>query len=342
MTAAAPAHVLVIAEAGVNHNGSLALALELVDAAAAQGADAVKFQSFRAELLAAPDAPRAGYQQETTGGTGGQLEMLRALELSADDHRRIAAHCRQRGIEFLSSPFDAASIELLATLDLKRLKVPSGELLDVPYLRRVAALGLPLIVSTGMATLAEVGAALDVLRAAGCPRERITVLHCSTEYPTPPADVNLRAMLTLRDAFGVAVGYSDHTEGITVAVAAAALGAVVIEKHLTLDRALPGPDHRASLEPGTFGEMVRAVRLVEAALGDGVKAPTAGELENIAAARKSIVAARTIAAGETLDADNLAVKRPGTGMTPLRWDDVVGLTASRAYRADEPIDEALS
>jgi N,N'-diacetyllegionaminate synthase len=341
MSASAPAHVFVIAEAGVNHNGSVEMALELVDAAAAQGADAVKFQSFRAAALAAPDAPRAAYQQETTGEAGGQLAMLRALELSPDGHRRIAAHCRQRGIEFLSSPFDAESVELLATLELKRLKVPSGELLDVPYLRRVAALGLPLIVSTGMATLSEVDAALGVLEAAGCPRARITVLHCSTEYPTPPADVNLRAMITLRDSLGVAVGYSDHTEGITVAVAAAALGATVVEKHLTLDRALPGPDHRASLEPGEFGDLVRAVRLVEAALGDGVKAPTAGELENIPAARKSIVAARAIAAGATLGADDLAVKRPGTGMTPLRWDDVLGLTASRDYRADELIDEPL-
>lgn len=337
----APAHVFVIAEAGVNHNGSIEMALELVDAAAATGADAVKFQSFRAELLAAPDAPRAAYQQEATGDAGGQLEMLRALELSTDDHRRIAAHCRRRGIEFLSSPFDAASVELLATLGLERLKVPSGELVDVPYLRRVAALGLPLIVSTGMATLSEVGAALGVLQAAGCPRERVTVLHCSTEYPTPPADVNLRAMITLRDALGVAVGYSDHTEGTTVAVAAAALGAVVIEKHLTLDRSLPGPDHRASLEPGAFGDMVRAVRVVESALGDGVKRPSAGELENMAAARKSIVAARAIAAGETLSADNLAVKRPGTGMTPLRWDDVVGLVASRDYKADDLIAESL-
>jgi N,N'-diacetyllegionaminate synthase len=338
----APAHVFVIAEAGVNHNGSIEMALELVDAAAATGADAVKFQSFRAELLAAPDAPRAAYQQEATGNAGGQLEMLRALELSADDHRRIAAHCRRRGIEFLSSPFDAASVELLATLGLERLKVPSGELVDVPYLRRVAALGLPLIVSTGMATLSEVGAALGVLQAAGCPRERVTVLHCSTEYPTPPADVNLRAMITLRDALGVAVGYSDHTEGTTVAVAATALGAVVIEKHLTLDRSLPGPDHRASLEPGAFGDMVRAVRVVESALGDGVKRPSAGELENMAAARKSIVAARAIAAGETLSADNLAVKRPGTGMTPLRWDDVVGLVASRDYKTDDLIAESLS
>ena len=336
-----PAHVFVIAEAGVNHNGSVAMALRLVDEAAAAGADAVKFQSFRAHLLAAPDAPRAAYQREATGSSGGQLEMLRALELSADEHRRIAAHCRERGIEFLSSPFDSESVELLATLGLRRLKVPSGELVDVPYLRRVAALGLPLIVSTGMATLAEVDAALTVLEQAGCPRARVTVLHCSTEYPTPPADVNLRAMVTMRDALGVAVGYSDHTEGITVAVAAAALGAGVIEKHLTLDRTLPGPDHRASLEPDAFAEMVRALRALEVALGDGVKRPTAAELENAAAARKSIVAARAIAAGETLTAGALAVKRPGTGLSPLRWDDVVGLTASRDYGPDDLIAEPL-
>ncbi len=337
----APEHVFVIAEAGVNHNGSVAMALRLVDEAAAAGADAVKFQSFRAHLLAAPDAPRAAYQREATGSSGGQLEMLRALELSADEHRRIAAHCRECGIEFLSSPFDRESVELLSTLGLRRLKVPSGELVDVPYLRRVAALGLPLIVSTGMATLAEVDAALTVLEQAGCPRARVTVLHCSTEYPTPPADVNLRAMVTMRDALGVAVGYSDHTEGITVAVAAAALGAGVIEKHLTLDRTLPGPDHRASLEPDAFAEMVRALRALEVALGDGVKRPTAAELENAAAARKSIVAARAIAAGETLTAGALAVKRPGTGLSPLRWDDIVGLTASRDYEPDDLIAEPL-
>jgi N-acetylneuraminate synthase len=336
-----PAHVFVIAEAGVNHNGSLAMALQLVEAAAAAGADAVKFQSFHAHLLAAAGAPRAVYQQEATGAAGDQLEMLRALELTADEQRQVAAHCRECGIEFLSSPFDADSIDLLATFGLQRLKVPSGELVDVPYLRRVAALGLPLIVSTGMATLSEVGAALAVLEVAGCPRDRVTVLHCSTEYPTPPADVNLRAMVTMRDAFGVAVGYSDHTEGHTVAVAAAALGAVVLEKHLTLDRTLPGPDHRASLEPGAFGAMVVALRAVELALGDGVKRPTAAELENATVARKSIVAARTIAAGETLTADNLTVKRPGSGMSPLRWDDVVGLSASRSYEPDDPIAEPL-
>ena len=336
-----PAHVFVIAEVGVNHNGSAEMALELVDAAAAAGADAVKFQSFHAHLLAAADAPQAAYQKVAGETSGGQLEMLRALELSADTHRRLAAHCRERGIEFLSSPFDTESIELLATLGLQRLKVPSGELLDVPYLRRVAALGLPLIVSTGMATLSEVSAALAVLEAAGCPRERVTVLHCSTEYPTPPADVNLRAMVTMREALGVAVGYSDHTEGIAVAVAAATLGAEIIEKHLTLDRSLPGPDHRASLEPGVFGELVLAVRAVELALGDGIKRPTAGELENTAAARKSIVAARRIVAGDTLTTDNLTVKRPGTGMSPLRWDDVLGLVASRGYEPDDAIEEPL-
>jgi len=335
------AHVFVIAEAGVNHNGSLSTALELVDAAAAAGADAVKFQSFRARSLATAAAPRAAYQRETTGSSAGQLAMLAALELSADDHRRLADHCRERGIEFLSAPFDAESVELLAMLGLRRLKVPSGQLLDLPFLRRVAALGLPLIVSTGMATLSEVGAALAALEAAGCPRTRVTVLHCSTEYPTPLADVNLTAMVTMRETFGVAVGYSDHTEGIVVAVAAAALGARVIEKHLTLDRGQQGPDHRASLEPGAFAELVQGVRAVGVALGDGVKRPTAAELDNAAAARTSIVAARVIAPGETLTADNLTTKRPGTGLSPLRWDDVVGRVASRAYAPDDPIVEPL-
>jgi len=333
--------VFLIAEAGVNHNGSLATALGLVDAAAAAGADAVKFQSFHARALATAAAPRAAYQRETTGSSAGQLAMLQALELSPDDHRRIAAHCGERGIEFLSAPFDAESVELLATLGLRRLKVPSGELLDVPFLRRVAALGLPLIVSTGMATLSEVGAALAALEAAGCPRARVTVLHCTTEYPTPPGDVNLRAMVTMRDTFGVAVGYSDHTEGTVVAVAAATLGASVIEKHLTLDRSQQGPDHRASLEPDAFAELVRGVRTVEAALGDGVKRPTAAELDNAAAARTSIVAARTIAAGEPFTTGNLTTKRPGTGLSPLRWDDLLGRPASRPYEADDPIDEPL-
>jgi N,N'-diacetyllegionaminate synthase len=331
-------HVFVIAEAGVNHNGSLERALELVDAAAAAGADAVKFQTFRADALAAGYADKAAYQTATTGA-GGQREMLRALELSAADHRALQARCRQLGVEFLSAPFDFESVALLGELGLQRVKIPSGELTDVPFLRRVAALGLPLILSTGMATLDEVRAALAVLTAAGCERERVTVLHCSTEYPTPPIEVNLRAMVTLRDELGVAVGYSDHTEGITVPIAAVALGATVIEKHLTLSRELPGPDHRSSLEPPEFAALVRALREVEAALGDGVKRPAPGERANMAAARKSIVAARAIASGHRLSEEDLAAKRPGTGISPLRWDEVVGLVATRAYAPDEQIDE---
>jgi N,N'-diacetyllegionaminate synthase len=334
--------VFVIAEAGVNHNGSLELAVELVGAAARSGADAVKFQTFRADLLASAAAPKAAYQRETTGARGGQLEMLRSLELSAADHHALVRHCAQCSIEFLSSPFDEPSVELLVELGLRRLKVPSGELTDVPLLRRVAALGLPLIVSTGMASLGEVDSALATLEAAGCPRARVTVLHCTTEYPTPPQDVNLRAMVTMRDALGVAVGYSDHTAGSAVPIAAAALGASVIEKHLTLDRELPGPDHRASLEPADFAAMVRAIREIDAALGDGVKQPTPGERENAVAARKSIVAAQAIAAGERLSAENLAAKRPGTGMSPLYWDDVVGRVASRAYAAGDLIREPLA
>jgi N,N'-diacetyllegionaminate synthase len=332
--------VFVIAEAGVNHNGSLERALELVDADAAAGADAVKFQTFRADALAAGYAVKAAYQAAATGA-GGQLEMLRALELSAADHRALQTRCEQRGVEFLSAPFDLESVALLGALGLRRLKIPSGELTNVPYLRRVAALGLPLILSTGMATLDEVRAALAVLAAAGCGRERVTVLHCSTEYPTPPNEVNLLAMVTLRDELGVAVGYSDHTEGIAVPIAAVALGATVIEKHLTLSRDLPGPDHKASLEPLEFAAMLRALREVEQALGDGVKRPAPGERENVAVARKSIVAARTIAAGRRFDEDDLTVKRPGTGISPLRWDDVVGLVATRDYAPDEQIDEVL-
>ncbi len=332
---------LLIAEAGVNHNGSLELALALVDAAAAADADAVKFQTFRADLLASPEAPKARYQEERTTRGESQLAMLRALELSDADHRAIRARCDERAIEFISSPFDLRSIDLLATLGIRRIKVPSGELTNVPYLRRIAALRIPVLLSTGMATLDEARAAVAVLEAAGCPRSRLTLLQCSTEYPTPPGDVNLRAMLTLRDQLAVAVGYSDHTEGISVPVAAVALGASVIEKHLTLDRTLPGPDHRASLEPEQFAAMARAIREVELALGDGVKRPTSAEAETAAAARKSIVAARAIAAGERLTEDALAVKRPGTGISPLHWDEVVGLIATRAYAPDEQIAEPL-
>jgi N-acetylneuraminate synthase len=328
----------VIAEIGVNHNGSLALALEMIDAASEVGADAVKFQTFHAESLVTVSAPKAAYQSETTGA-GSQLEMLRKLELDLASHHALQARAHARGVEFLSAPFDLRSVALLGEIGVSRIKIPSGHLTNVPYLRAVAALGLPVILSTGMATLEEVAASIEVLERAGVAREDLVVLHCTTEYPTPIDDVNLLAMVTMREALRVRVGYSDHTEGIAVPIAAVALGAEVIEKHFTLSRSMPGPDHRASIEPDEFGRMVRSIRDVETSLGDGLKRPAHREMANIGAARTSIVAAREVLAGETLTEDALAVKRPGTGTSPLRWDDVVGTTARRAYRADELIDE---
>lgn len=328
----------VIAEAGVNHNGDLALAHRLVEVAAAAGADAVKFQTFTSATLASRDAPKAGYQVATTGAAQTQYEMLRALELDHAAHHALLAQCRELGITFLSSAFDPASLAFLLTLPMPLLKIPSGEITNLPYLRQAGAAGRDLVLSTGMATLGEIEAAIEVLEASGTPRARITVLHCNTEYPTPMADVNLRAMNAIGTAFGVPVGYSDHTNGIEVALAAVALGARVIEKHFTLDRNLPGPDHRASLEPDELAAMVRAIRNIEAALGSAVKRPTASETGNRAVARKSIVAAVDIAAGEVFGPHNLAVKRPGTGISPMRWDDVVGRVARRAYRADEMIE----
>lgn len=330
--------IRIIAEAGVNHNGDLALAKRLVDAAAAAGADFVKFQTFKAERLVTRDAAKAEYQKATSGAHESQFDMIRRLELSDTMHRELIAHCAARGIAFLSTAFDVESLDLLAGFGLPLVKIPSGEITNLPYLRHVGRMGLPVVISTGMAVLDEVGEALAVLAAAGTPRERVTVLHCTTEYPTPMAEVNLNAMRTIRDTFGVSVGYSDHTPGIEVAIAAAALGASVIEKHFTLDRGLPGPDHQASLEPDELSEMVAAIRNIEAALGDGIKRPTPSELRNRPVARKSIVAARPIAAGEVLTVENLTVKRPGTGVSPMRWDEILGTTAARDYRADEAID----
>lgn len=330
--------IRIIAEAGVNHNGDLALAKQLVDAAAAAGADFVKFQTFKAERLVTRDAAKADYQKATSGAHESQFDMIRRLELSEAMHRDLIAHCATRGIAFLSTAFDTESLDLLAGFGLPLVKIPSGEITNLPYLRHVGRMGLPVVISTGMAVLDEVGEALAVLAAAGTPRERVTVLHCTTEYPTPMGEVNLNAMRTIRDAFGVSVGYSDHTPGIAVAIAAAALGASVIEKHFTLDRGLPGPDHQASLEPDELSEMIAAIRNIEAALGDGIKRPTPSELRNRPVARKSIVAARPIAAGEVLTVENLTVKRPGTGVSPMRWDEILGTTAARDYRADEAID----
>jgi N,N'-diacetyllegionaminate synthase len=329
---------LIIAEAGVNHNGDMELARRLIDVAAQAGADLVKFQTFNADRLVAAHAPKADYQKQTTGSTETQHAMIRRLELSRAMHEELQAHCKSRAIGFFSTAFDLESIDLLLQLGLDRFKVPSGELTNLPYLRRIGSLGKPVILSTGMATLGEIEAALEVLERAGTPRSRITVLHCNTEYPTPMCDVNLRAMCTIREAFDVAVGYSDHTAGIEVAIAAVALGATVIEKHFTLDRSLPGPDHQASLEPPELVAMVAAIRNIELSMGDGIKRPSASESRNKPIARRSIVAAVPIRAGDVFSAANLAVKRPGTGLSPMLWDEVLGQTAARDFAADELIE----
>lgn len=330
--------VLIIAEAGVNHNGDITMAKQLVAVAAAAGADLVKFQTFDAAMLVSAEAPKADYQIAATGDNESQYEMVRKLELSRADHEVLIADCAAHGIGFFSTAFDTGSFDMLIGLGLDRVKIPSGEITNLPFLRHIAGCGLPVIVSTGMATIAEIDAALAVLEAGGTARSDVTLLHCNTEYPTPMADVNLRAMANLGAAFGTAVGYSDHTQGIEVAIAAVALGATVIEKHFTLDRGLPGPDHLASLEPAELAAMVAAIRNIEAALGDGIKRPSASEAKNRPIARKSIVAARAIAKGEVLTADNLTAKRPGTGISPMAWDDVVGRRAARDFAADEPIE----
>ena len=329
---------LIIAEAGVNHNGDLALARQLVDVAADAGADLVKFQTFSADRLVTTYARKADYQNLTTDPGESQHTMIRRLELTRDMHEALIAHCKFRGIRFFSTGFDPESINLLVELGIDRFKVPSGEITNLPYLRHVGRYGMPVILSTGMATLGEIEAALEVLEQAGTAREQVTVLHCNTEYPTPMADVNLRAMLTIRDAFGVAAGYSDHTLGIEVAVAAVALGATVIEKHFTLNRNLPGPDHKSSLEPAELKAMITAIRNIEQALGDGIKRTSASEAKNKPIARKSLVAACAIQAGEVFSVANLAVKRPGTGLSPMRWDEVLGRKARRDFAPDELIE----
>jgi N,N'-diacetyllegionaminate synthase len=318
------ARVFIIAEAGVNHNGSLDLALQLVDAAKASGADAVKFQTFRADQLATRAAHKAAYQERTTAESETQFEMLQRLELDTAAHRRIIKHCGESGIQFLSSPFDIRSVDLLDSLDVPLYKVPSGEITNFPFLRRLAQKGRPIILSTGMSTLGEVEEAVQVLRNAGA--KQLTLLHCVTEYPAPYGEVNLRAMWTLKQAFGLPVGYSDHTPGIEISIAATAMGAEVIEKHFTLDRSLPGPDHAASLEPSELKEMVTAIRNVEAALGSGIKAPAPCEVPNIFVARKSIVAAKPLPAGHKLSEEDLEIKRPGNGLGSKFIPALVGRT----------------
>lgn len=354
--------VFVIAEAGVNHNGSLELALRLVDAAAQAGADAVKFQTFRADSLVSKSAPKARYQVETTGEGETQHEMIRKLELDEAAHVALIGRCKAVGIEFLSTPFDRESLEMLAAkFDISRIKLSSGDITNAPLLLQAARTGKPVILSTGMSTLGDIEAALGVLafgyseprqepstiafeRCYGSEagrkalRDMVTLLHCTTEYPAPLVDVNLRAMDTLGKAFGLAVGYSDHTPGITIPVAAAALGAELVEKHFTLDRDLPGPDHKASLEPDELRLMVRAIRDVEIALGSPLKQPAASELKNRSVARKSLVAARDIRKGEAFTPVNLAVKRPGDGISPACYWEWMGKLANRDYRRDEKVE----
>lgn len=329
-------HTFIIAEAGVNHNGSIDLAFQLIEAAKASGADAVKFQTFRADLLAAPSAKKAEYQKRAEGNSGeSQHEMLRKLELNAKAHERLIEHCRKVGIQFLSSPFDAQSADLLVSLGVPLLKIPSGEITNLPFLEHLAGKEKPLILSTGMSTLGEVEEAIHVLRSAGA--KQLTLLHCVTEYPAPYAEVNLRAMLTLKSAFGLPVGYSDHTPGIDIAIAACAMGAEVIEKHFTQSRSLPGPDHAASLEPSELREMVTSIRHVEAALGNGIKAPAPCEIPNIPVARKSVVAAREISAGHRIVREDLDIKRPGNGLVPRLLPALIGRTVRQALTKDEII-----
>ncbi len=329
---------LIIAEAGVNHNGDMGLARQLVDVAAESGVDWVKFQTFSADRLVTKNAGKADYQSQAIDEDESQYSMIRRLELTRDMHEKLIGYCESREIKFFSTGFDLESIDLLMELGSDTFKIPSGEITNLPYLRHVGQYGNPVIISTGMATLNEIEAALDILERAGTLRERITVLHCNTEYPTPMADVNLRAMLTIRDTFNVQVGYSDHTLGIEVPIAAVALGAAVIEKHFTLDRKLTGPDHKASLEPDELKAMVNSIRNIEKAMGDGIKRPSASELKNKPIARKSLVAACAIPQGEVFSETNLTVKRPGIGLSPMRWDEVLGRKAPRGFETDELIE----
>ena len=327
--------VFIIAEAGVNHNGSFGLACKLVDAAKAAGADCIKFQTFKSENLVSHTALKAEYQKESTG-EGAQIDMLKKLELSYEEFLALKDYCDKTGICFLSTPFDLDSIEFLNMIDMPFWKVPSGEVTNYPYLVALAKTGKPVVMSTGMCDIIEIREAINVLRENGT--KEIKLLHCNTEYPTPFEDVNLRAIQTMRDSFGLEVGYSDHTRGIEVPVAAVALGATVIEKHFSLDRNMEGPDHKASLEPDELRKMVTSIRNIERALGNGDKIPSPSEKKNLTVARKSIVAAKKIKAGDILTENNVTVKRPGTGISPMKWNDVLGKRAVRDFEEDELIE----
>ncbi|MDL2215771.1 N-acetylneuraminate synthase [Ruminococcaceae bacterium OttesenSCG-928-N02] len=328
--------VYIIAEAGVNHNGNLEMAKRMADVALAAGADVVKFQTAVPELVISTFAEKADYQKEQTGEGESQLDMVRKIHFDFAGHVELKAYCEEIGIQYLSTPFDLDSITFLHELGMPVFKIPSGEITNLPYLEKIAAYGLPVIMSTGMSEIEEVGAALDILRNNGA--GEVTLLHCNTEYPTPLADANVRAMLDLQAHFNTPVGYSDHTLGLAAPLAAVALGATVLEKHFTLDKALPGPDHQASMDPQELAAFVKAVRETELVLGSGRKTVTASEAKNIAIARKSIVAIKPIAAGELFTEENIYVKRPGDGVSPMRWHEVLGQKAKRAFACDELIE----
>lgn len=330
--------VLIIAEAGVNHNGSIQIAKQLVDKAVEAGVDIIKFQTFKSERLVSKAAKQADYQQRNIGKKDeGQLEMLKKLELSAEDHYELTRYCKERNIRFWSTAFDMESIEFLHSLNMGFWKIPSGEMVNYPYIKKIASFKENVILSTGMCELSDIKAALDVLLEEGLTKEQITILHCNTEYPTPYSDVNLKAMLEIGEKFGVQIGYSDHTQGIEVPIAAVALGAIVIEKHFTLDKNMEGPDHKASLEPDELKVMVSAIRNIEQALGTGHKTISESERKNIEIARKSIVAAYPIRKGEIFTEDNLTVKRPGNGISPMRWNEVIGTKAIKDFDEEETI-----
>lgn len=330
--------VFIIAEAGVNHNGSVEIAKKLIDSAKNAGVDAVKFQTFTADSLVNKTVQKAEYQKKNDIKTESQYEMLKKLELNESAHRELLAYCEKVGIQFLSTAFDIESIFLLHKLGISIWKIPSGEITNLPYLRVIGEMHQEVILSTGMATLVEVEEALCVLEKAGTPRNRITVLHCTTEYPSPFTEVNLLAMQTMASELKVKVGYSDHTQGIEIAIAAVAMGAVLIEKHFTLDRTMIGPDHRASLEPDELMDMVRAIRNVELAIGTGIKLPSIVETKNMNIVRKSIVASRSIKKGDIFTVDNITTKRPGNGLNPMLWDSVVGTVSTKDYFVDDFID----
>ncbi len=329
--------VFIIAEAGVNHNGSVELAKKLIDVAVEAGVDAVKFQTFKTENLVSKNAQKATYQKETTDSDESQFDMIKKLELDVDTHHELISYCNEKNIMFLSTPFDLDSVDLLDSLDLKIFKIPSGEITNLPYLRKIGALNKEVVLSTGMADMSEIKNALNVLITSGTKKENITVLHANTMYPTPMRDVNLKAMLTIGNHFDIAYGYSDHTLGIEVDIAAVAMGASVIEKHFTLDNTMQGPDHKASLEPDELIAMVKSIRNIEIALGSDVKTPSESETPNIKIARKSIVANCDIKKGEIFSENNLAIKRPGDGISPMKWDEIIGQEAQKNYEADELI-----